>query len=766
MGCRFSTHRRRQFLTNCIYLDFNVIGEQAKTAVRIHVHKRIEMQGLDVNPQNPSTRCEPEKTIDASEDTLSLAVGHYTKQTVTALLFFLVVLLLVYASSFSGIWIYDDKPNILENDNVHLEKINVSSLKKTFTIKSQDLSATERVKRPLAYLSFALNWYVGKNQVFGYHLANFLIHFTATVFLYLFIKNSLMLPIFDNKYQGSAHTAAFLSAIIWAIHPIHVTAVTYIVQRMASMAGMFTIVSMYGYLKARTAGTVRGMIGGYAACGLCALAAFATKQNSAMLPVSLFLYEMIMLRGAAPIDLKKTLRWGLPALAIVILVGLIYTDPTHLLSGYEKRPFTPIERLMTESRVVMIYLKMLFYPLLSELTLVHDVDVSTSLWSPWTTLPSIILVAASFFTALFWLSKRQPLIAFGIAFFFINHAIEGSFIGLELIYEHRNYIPSMFLFLIPVMLLLKTLNYFSYSRKFQMLYVVSVAVILASIGHSTYAYSNLFRHGLIFWRDNANKSPRLSVVQNNYGIELMKHGFNEKAFQALQRAMAMERYFNLSQAGVTYHNLGLYYQTIENDYKQALSYFKKATEITLNSKTMWLAYSMCELVNGNLEKAESHLKVCLNKWPDDPEILNAMGKVQLWKGRTDAALAYAQQARRASTGTVGPLAIFGEIYRLQGNLAKAVFFWQAYRSERPESLVAALILSELYYQTGNYGRLGRVVADLTAAKGDKAWDVWLQERITQAKLSEAVTYTQDPESILSVIAYSLRRESEKAGKGR
>jgi tetratricopeptide (TPR) repeat protein len=210
----------------------------------------------------------------------------------------------------------------------------------------------------------------------------------------------------------------------------------------------------------------------------------------------------------------------------------------------------------------------------------------------------------------------------------------------------------------------------------------------------------------------------------------------------------------------------LYNKTIENDYKQALSYFKKATEITLNSKTMWLAYSMCELVNGNLEKAESHLKVCLNKWPDDPEILNAMGKVQLWKGRTDAALAYAQQARRASTGTVGPLAIFGEIYRLQGNLAKAVFFWQAYRSERPESLVAALILSELYYQTGNYGRLGRVVADLTAAKGDKAWDVWLQERITQAKLSEAVTYTQDPESILSVIAYSLRRESEKAGKGR
>lgn len=724
------------------------------------------MQGRDVNPQNPSTRCEPGKTVNASEDTLSRTVVQSTRQTVTALLFFLVVLLLVYVPSFSGIWIYDDIPNILENDNVHLEQISVASLKKAFIFKSQDLSATERVQRPLSYLSFALNWYVGKNQVFGYHLVNFLIHFTATVFLYLFIKNSLMLPIFDNKYHDSAHTAAFLSSIIWAIHPIHVTAVTYIVQRMASMAGMFTIMSMYGYLKARTARTVRGTIGGYAACGLCALTAFATKQNSAMLPVSLFLYEMIMIRGMAHIDLKKMVRWGLPALAMVILVGLILTDPTHLLDGYENRPFTLVERLMTESRVVIIYLKMLYYPLLSELTLVHDIEVSTSLWSPWTTLPSIILVAGSFSTALFWLSKRQPIIAFGIVFFFVNHAIEGSFIGLELIYEHRNYIPSMLLFLIPVILFLKTLNYFSYSRKFQMLFVVTGAVVLASIGHSTHAYSNLFRHGLIFWRDNANKSPHLSVVQNNYGIELMKHGFNEKAFQALQRSETLDRYFNLSQKGVTYHNLGLYYETIENDYQQALSYFKKATEITLNSKTMWLAYSMCELVNGNVEEAEAHLEACLNKWPDDPEILTAMGKIQLLKGNTDTAFAYARQARVALTGAVGPLAIFGERYRLQGMRAKAVFFWQAYRSERPGSLVAALMLCELYYQAGNYDRLSRVVADLTAAKGDRAWDLWLQEGLTRAKLSEAVVYTRNPAYILSVISYSLSRESEKTGKGR
>ncbi len=713
-----------------------------------------------------STPCEPEKSIDVPEHTLSLPVDQSARQTVSALLFFLVVLLLVYASSFSGIWIYDDEPNILNNQNIHLDRIDVSSLKKTLYLGSPNVSNTERIKRPLAYLSFALNWYGGKNHVFGYHVVNFVIHFIATVFLYLFIKNSMMLPIVDNKYRRWAHPAAFLSAMIWAIHPIQVTAVTYIIQRMASMAGMFTIIGMYGYLKARTARTGRATTVGYAACGLCALGAFATKENSAMLPVSLFLYEMMMIRGVAHIDVKKAARWGLPALALVILVGLLYIDPTRLLDGYNNRPYTAVERMMTQSRVVLVYLKMLFYPLQSELTLVHDIDISTSLWSPWTTLPSIILVAASFFAALFWLSRRQPLFAFAVVFYFVNHAIEGSFIGLELIYEHRNYIPSMILFVIPVILLLQTLGYFSYSRKFQMLFVVSVAVILASIGHSTYAYSSLFRHGLIFWRDNAKKSPHLSVVQNNYGIELMKHGFNDRAFQALQRSETLDRYFNLSQKGVTYHNLGLYYETIENDYSQALSYFKKATEITSNSKTMWLAYDMCELVNGNVEKAETHLEACINKWPGDPDMLTAMGKIQLFKGNAETALGYARQARVALPGAVGPLAIFGEIYRLQGNLTKAVFFWKAYRSERPDSLAAALTLTELYDQTGNYDRLNRVVSDLLVAKGDKAWDVWLQEGLTRAKLTEAVAYTQHPEYLLSVISSSLRRESENAGNGR
>jgi tetratricopeptide (TPR) repeat protein len=361
---------------------------------------------------------------------------------------------------------------------------------------------------------------------------------------------------------------------------------------------------------------------------------------------------------------------------------------------------------------------------------------------------------------------RQPFAAFAIVFFFVNHAIEGSFVGLELIYEHRNYLPSMMLFFIPSMLFIKSLDYFSYHRKIQAAMVIGGAVVLATFGHSTYAYSDHFRNGLIFWRTNAVKSPRLSVVQNNYGVELLKHGFNDTAFRTLTHAIELDRYFNLSQKGVVYHNLGVYYQTVENDCARALPCFKTATDITLNSKNMWFSLAVCRQINADTDGAEKAVSSALKIWPDEADFLSLMADIQRVKGKTDSALAYARQARCASSGAAAPLAIFGKIYGCRGDLKKAVFFWQAYRSKRPGSLVAALSLLELYYRTGDDDRLGRIVADLTAAKGGRDWHGWLTEGLNREKYAGAVIEGPEPESILSVISYSLRRESEKAAKGR
>ena len=107
----------------------------------------------------------------------------------------------------------------------------------------------DRILRPLSYLSFALNYKLGGMDVFGFHVVNFIIHYFSAVFLFLFIYNTLKLPRLKDQYENIAYPVALLATFFWALNPVWVTSVTYIVQRMASMAGLFYIMSMYFYLK-------------------------------------------------------------------------------------------------------------------------------------------------------------------------------------------------------------------------------------------------------------------------------------------------------------------------------------------------------------------------------------------------------------------------------------------------------------------------------------------------------------------------------------
>ena len=130
---------------------------------------------------------------------------------------------------------------------------------------------------------------------------------------------------------------------------------------------------------------------------------------------------------------------------------------------------------MTEPRVLCIYLSQLFYPVPTRLSIEHDIIYSTSLIRPWTTLPAILGV---FF--LIGLAGRQmrrrPMLSFAILFFFLNHAVESSVLPLELIFEHRNYLPSMFLF-VPVAIGLQRVLDF-YRAKQSVLYPVLIAFIV------------------------------------------------------------------------------------------------------------------------------------------------------------------------------------------------------------------------------------------------------------------------------------------------
>ena len=221
------------------------------------------------------------------------------RKNVFAIATIFIIILAIYSNTFHASWHFDDEPSILDRKAIHLTEITWPQIKKTFFNDEGNLY------RPAACLSLALNYYFGKDNVFGYHLVNISIHVLASIFLFLFIYHTLNLAILKARYGPNSYFIALLATVLWATNPIQTQAVTYIVQRMASMAGMFYVMSMYFYLKGRTSRQRLLTISHYFFCFVAAILAFGSKENAAMLPISIFLFDLFLIQGLTKGNIKK-----------------------------------------------------------------------------------------------------------------------------------------------------------------------------------------------------------------------------------------------------------------------------------------------------------------------------------------------------------------------------------------------------------------------------------------------------------------------------
>ena len=159
------------------------------------------------------------------------------------LLALVVSVFLLYSNTLDAPFILDDRPNIEHNPHIRLTRISVEDL---WDAGFHGISAY----RPISKISFALNYYFHQYDLRGYHLVNILIHITTGIFFYLFLKSTLSLTSLqagDRRYAW----VPFLAVLIWLVHPVQTQSVTYIVQRMNSLAAMFYILPLLFFVKAR-----------------------------------------------------------------------------------------------------------------------------------------------------------------------------------------------------------------------------------------------------------------------------------------------------------------------------------------------------------------------------------------------------------------------------------------------------------------------------------------------------------------------------------
>jgi tetratricopeptide (TPR) repeat protein len=438
----------------------------------------------------------------------------------------------LYSNTLNSSFHLDDERVIWDNPAVFMQEISWESL--------SEAAFESRIRtRPVAHISFALNYFFHRLEVRGYHAVNILIHVMTGILLFFLLKTTLSLPALNKKNDTSyAAIVSFITAAVWLLHPLQTQSVTYIVQRMNAMAAMFFILSMLLYTRARLTASRKSRWGLFTGCFISGILALGSKEIAATLPFCIFLYEFYFLQNLR-LGLKQYKRiWYLLAAAVLVFIFLAFfylgANPfKNIISSYPVYGITLFQKLLTETRVIVLYIALLFFPYPGRLNLDYDFTVSLSLLTPATTLFSAVLLFGMVFFAVL-VAQKQRLTSFCILWFLGNLVVESSFIPLELVFEHRVYLPSMF-FLLLFTAPLYTL--FAARRKF---FYIACAVVLAVMSLWTFERNSVWHDELTLWQDCLEKSPNKWRVHNNLGKEYFRRWETDRAIYHYQKALQIE----------------------------------------------------------------------------------------------------------------------------------------------------------------------------------------------------------------------------------
>lgn len=525
------------------------------------------------------------------------------------IIFFICVLgLLGYSNSFQVPFLFDDLGITLLRNPTLQEFNSLSDIWNYYP------------GRFFGMVSFGLNLHLVGYDVFSFHVVNFLVHIITSILVFLLIKKVFVHSVDREKSRDihndlvGAEIAAALAAFVFVSHPLNVQAVTYICQRFSSMLALFYLGSVLLYFhyaekrKVETKESRYYLVG----AGISAFFAMFTKENSATLPISWLLVEVLFF----DFKLKKGIRipaglWvGGVLMLLPVYVLFVGANPSFLDTYSESAP-PRIHYFLSQIHVLKTYLRLFVWPF--EQNLDYDYPLITSFWSG-TTWAFAILHTTILATAYFFWHRLRG-ITFGIIFYYLTIAPESSIIPLpDLIFEHRMYLPS-----IGLIMVLGSTFYFVLNKKLVGAiekYRAYSAVILLFLGiavlpltYLTFQRNEVWNSAESLWFDVTKKSPGKPRAHQNLGNVYLHQGQFREAMQNFTLASKINPEFSGN-----YNNIGVAaIQAGESNI--AIKAFLRA--IALNDtfpsykRNLGHAYQ----VSGKPDKAIEILTQCIAKHP-------------------------------------------------------------------------------------------------------------------------------------------------------
>lgn len=400
-----------------------------------------------------------------------------------------------------GGFIFDDGPNIVENRSLHVTEFGMDNL-----LYAAYSFQPGNGSRALSMLSFSLDHLRGGLDPAVFKATNLAIHALTVFALALFSRRLLLIIGWTPR---NAVIGALVVALAWAIHPLQVSSVLYVVQRMQTLVSLFMVFALWAYLCMRQAQMQGVRSRGYAVlvCLFWVLG-LASKEDAALLPLYILILELTVLRfAAAQPRLAKFLRYGYLWLAVLGVAAYLFVVVPHYWSwdAYPTRNFSSYERLLTQGRVLAMYLGQIVLPLPDMLPFYYDDFVVSRGWlQPLSTLWAWGFIV--FLLVFAWcLRRRRPLFAFGVFLFFAGHFMTSNVINLELAFEHRNHFPLIGILFAVVDVAAMLIARFAIRAH---LVVILVALLLSAEGAATMLRAHAWAEPQRFVQYGVDVAPR------------------------------------------------------------------------------------------------------------------------------------------------------------------------------------------------------------------------------------------------------------------
>jgi len=518
--------------------------------------------------------------------------------------------------------------------------------------------------RFLPYLSFALNYSIHEFDVFGYHLFNFIVHICNALVILFLVQSVFSTPqVRSHSLYVYGPEIAFFTALIFAVHPLSTQAVTYVVQRMASMAALFYFATVFFYLKWRLSKwKYKGTF--LLACVLSGIGAFLTKQNSYTLPIAILLTELFLFKNISEVfDYRKGRVWlGLTAVFVfVILVlvlnkNLIHDSPPAYTNDYKK--ITPQNYLFTQFTVIPKYFQLLLVPVN------QNIDYHWPLYESFSNgrvILGFLLMLGTIALACFLYNKNR-LFSYGILFFLVSIFIESSFIPLDdLIVEHRTYLPSLGYFLLFVSLLYVAMRARYYKILFSFMFCLIVLYASACFQRNI-----VWKTEVSLWKDAIKKSPGKARPYNSLGGAYYRKEMYDQAIVAYSRAIEMKPQFYEA-----YINRAHSYMAIDKP-GPAANDFKMGIKLVPSKLDNYISLLPELLKDAKYDEVVYYSDYVLSKDPDDAKTFYIRGKAFLNLGKNENALVDFNQSARLDSSDKNLFLDRGLMFQSAGQFEKAI----------------------------------------------------------------------------------------------